>query len=291
MMGGTAAALIGLGAGAALPPAAAAGTGFAGLDRRWAAIEAESGGRLGVALVDTGTGARAGHRAGERFPMCSTFKLLAAGAVLARVDAGHESLDRRIRFERADLVVYSPETKDHVGGDGMTLGELCEAALTLSDNTAANMLLGAIGGPKGVTAFARSLDDGATRLDRTEPDLNEARPGDRRDVTTPAAMLADLEKLVLGSVLSPAGRQRLVGWLMANKTGDRRLRAGLPADWRVGDKTGSGAHGTSNDVGVIWPPGRPPILLATYLTTSAATPEHRDATLAAVGRSVAEAIG
>jgi beta-lactamase class A len=286
MIGGVGGALVGMASGAAL----AAGTGLGPLARRWAAIEAESGGRLGVALLDTGTGERIGHRADERFAMCSTFKLLAAGALLTRVDAGRESLDRRIRFESRDLVVYSPVTKDHVGGEGMSLSDICAAALTLSDNTAANLLLGAIGGPRGLTAYARSLGDGKTRLDRTEPDLNEARPGDRRDVTTPAAMLADLQLLALGSALSPASRERLVGWLLANRTGDRRLRAGLPDGWRVGDKTGSGAYGTTNDVGVIWPPGRAPILVAVYLTTTEAEPEHRDATLAAIGRSVAEAL-
>ena len=193
-------------------------------------IEAESGGRLGVAVVDTLSGERTGHRADERFPMCSTFKLLAAAAILARVDAERERLDRRIRFEAGDVVVNSPITKDRHGGDGMSLAELCEAAMTASDNTAGNLLLANLGGPAGLTAYARSLGDTVTRLDRIEPELNEALPGDPRDTTTPAAMLANLHTLALANALSAKSRDQLVQWLVGNKTGDTRLRAGLPAD-------------------------------------------------------------
>jgi beta-lactamase class A len=256
-----------------------------------ARIEAASGGRLGVAVLDTTSGARANHRADERFPMCSTFKLLAAAAVLARVDAGQEQLERRVRFAETDLVVYSPVTRERVGGDGMSLEELCAAAMTVSDNTAGNLLLASLGGPAALTAFARSLGDRVTRLDRIEPDLNEATPGDPRDTTSPAAMVGNVQKLVLGDVLSPASRQRLTGWLVGNKTGDTRLRAGLPSAWRVGDKTGTGDNGTTNDVGIVWPPERAPILMSIYLTGTAASPEQRNATLAAVGRAVAGAVG
>lgn len=280
--------LLGMAAGA---PAAIAGPGlFAALPGELARIERESGGRLGVAVLDTGTGARAEHRSGERFPMCSTFKLLAAAAILARVDRGEESLDRRVRFEAADVVVYSPATKDHAGGPGMTLAEICEAAMVVSDNTAGNLLLAALGGPQGLTAFARSLGDGATRLDRIEPDLNEALPGDPRDTTTPAAMLEDLRILVLGDVLSAGSRERLTGWLVGNRTGGTRLRAGLPPGWRVGDKTGAGERGTNNDVGIVWPPGREPVIVSAYLTGTQAAAEQRNATLAAVGRAVASAL-
>jgi beta-lactamase class A len=255
-----------------------------------ATIERESGGRLGVAVLDTLTGARSGHRSDERFPMCSTFKLMASAAVLSRVDAGQERLDRRIRFEAADLMTYSPVTKDRVGGDGMALSELCEAAMTWSDNTAANLILASLGGPAGVTDFARSIGDTATRLDRIEPDLNEAVPGDPRDTTTPAAMVASIRALVVGTALSAASRDRLTRWLVANKTGDARLRAGLPTGWRVGDKTGSGERGTANDVGVAWPPNRAPVIVSVYLTETSGTGGQRDATIAAVGRAVAEAL-
>ncbi|MCB4822362.1 class A beta-lactamase [Roseicella aerolata] len=274
----------------AAPPARATGILPAGLAPEVARIEAESGGRLGLAVLDTGSGARFGHRAAERFPMCSTFKLLAAGAVLARVDAGQERLDRRLRFGREDLVTYSPVTGPRAGGEGMTLAELCEAAMTLSDNTAGNLLLSVIGGPAGLTDFARGLGDRVTRLDRIETALNEALPGDPRDTTTPEAMLADLRALVLGEALSAASRAQLLGWLLGSRTGGTRIKAGLPADWRFGDRTGSGEHGTANDVGLFWPPGRPPVLFASYLTGTEASMERRNATHAAIGRALAGAL-
>jgi beta-lactamase class A len=282
------AALTGLGLGLGMQGARAA-TGVGLLSGQFDAIEAESGGRLGVAVLDTGTGARSGHRADERFPMCSTFKLLAAGAVLAQVDAGRERLDRRVRVQKIDLVGYAPVTRQHLGA-AMTLGELCEAAITLSDNGAANLLLASLGGPTVITAFARTLGDRATRLDRSEPALNQPIPGDPRDTTTPAAILGDLRRLALRDTLTPASRTQLIRWLEGTKTGDGRIRAGLPAGWRVGDKTGTGDHGSTNDVAVIWPPDRAPILISVYLTQTDAPADHRDATLASVARAVVAAL-
>ena len=257
----------------------------------FARIEKESGGRLGVAVLDTQTGMRSGHRADERFPMCSTFKLLAAAAILRRVDAGTERLERRVSYTAKDLVTYSPVTEKHIA-DGMTLAELCDAAVTLSDNTAGNLLLAALGGPGGITALARSLGDHVTRLDRIEPELNEAIPGDPRDTTSPAAMTASLHALSIGDALSAPSRAHLTAWLLANKTGDARLRARLPSGWRVGDKTGTGGNGSTNDVGVLWPPGRAPIVVSAYLTEAAAVPAvQREAAIAAVGHFVADAAG
>lgn len=255
---------------------------------RFAALEARGGGRLGVSVLDLQTGARMSHKAGERFVMCSTFKWLAAAAVLARVDQGKERLDRRIPYTAKALLAHSPITEKHVG-PGMTLDGLCEAAIIQSDNGAANLILAALGGPSAVTAFARGIGDTVTRLDRTEPALNEGRPGDPRDTTTPDAMVANLRRLVLGDGLKPASRDKLTGWLIANQTGDARLRAGLPKDWRVGDKTGSG-DATTNDVAVIWPPGRKPILVAAYLTEAKVDGDGRNAILAEVGRIVASSV-
>jgi beta-lactamase class A len=253
-------------------------------------IEAEIGGRLGVAVLDMRAATQFGHRADEPFPLCSTFKLLAAAAILARVDAGKECLDRRIRFEAGDVVVYSPVTKDRIGGAGMSLEEICDAAMTASDNTAGNLLLASLDGPAGLTAYARSLGDTVTRLDRNEPDLNEALPGDPRDTTTPAAMVSNIRTLLFGNALSVGSKEQLTAWLVGNKTGDTRLRAGLPKHWQVGDKTGAGEQGTTNDVGVIWPPGRAPVIVSAYLTGTSAAPEQRNMTLAAVARSVASAL-
>jgi beta-lactamase class A len=280
-------------AGFALAGAKAQVTGerLTQLGADFAKIESDSGGRLGVAVFDTLTQARAAHRTDERFPMCSTFKLLAAAAVLARVDAGKERMDRRIRFEARDVVVYSPITKERAGGEGMSLAELCEAAMTVSDNTAGNLLLATLGGPAGLTAYARSLGDAVTRLDRIEPDLNEAVAGDPRDTTSPLAMLTNLHTLMVGNALAASSREQLAHWLRGNKIGDTRLRAGLPSGWRVGDKTGSGERGTTNDIGIIWPPERAPVLVSIYLTGTPAGAEQRNATLAAVGRAVASALG
>ena len=257
----------------------------------FARIERESGGRLGVAVADPQSKAQWTHRADERFPICSTFKLIAAAAVLARVDAGKEQLARRVRFEPRDVVVNSPVTKDHAGGAGMTLEELCTAAMTMSDNTAGNLLLASFGGPAGLTAWLRGLGDAQTRLDRIETALNEATPGDPRDTTTPAAMLADMQRLLLDDALSPRSREQLAAWLLASKTGAKRLRAGLPAQWRVGDKTGGGEHGTANDIAIAWPPGRAPILIAAYYTGSTLGEEARNQVIADAGRLAVKNLG
>lgn len=249
-------------------------------------IEARSGGRLGVAVLDTGSGRGLSHRADERFAMCSTLKLVLAAAVLSRVDAGKDSLDRMVPYGQSDLVTWSPVTEKHVE-DGLTLRALCEAALQFSDNTAANLLLGTIGGPAGWTAFARSLGDEVSRLDRMELELNTAIPGDPRDTTTPAAMLKNMQKILGDDVLSEASRRFLVDTMAEGTLGARCLRAGLPADWRIADKTGSGGNGARNDIAVIWPPGRKPIYACAYFTESTLGKAEKDAVLAEVGRLIA----
>ncbi|SPP95727.1 MULTISPECIES: class A beta-lactamase [Bradyrhizobium] len=251
-------------------------------------LELKSGGRLGVSVLDTATGVPIHYRGDERFPMCSTFKVLAAAAILKDAGSRPERLERRVRIEQADIVENSPITREHVGGEGMTLRELCDAAITRSDNTAGNALLKNIGGPAGLTSFARSLGDILTRLDRTETELNEAAPGDPRDTTTPNAMAANFRRLLLGDVLLPEGRDQLGKWLIANKTGDTRLRAGLPQSWRVGDKTGAGEHGTTNDVAIVWPPEHSPLIIAVYLTGASLDSGGRNDVIASVGRAVAK---
>jgi beta-lactamase class A len=265
-----------------------------GIHARLEQIEADSGGRLGVSIIDTASGLHAGLHADDRFPMCSTFKLLAAGAILSRVDRGEEDLQRRIVYSQSELVPNSPATSRHTrertANAGMSVAELCKAAITLSDNTAANLLLASFGGPKALTAFTRSLGDGITRLDRNEPTLNEATPGDPRDTTTPNAMLGNLRELVLGERLSSSSRAQLLAWLAANETGDARIRAKLPQDWGVGDKTGTGEHGTANDVAVLWPPGRGPVLVAVYLTATDGDAARCNAAIAEVGALVMQSV-
>jgi beta-lactamase class A len=251
-------------------------------------IEAREGGRLGVAVVDTGTGRRLEHRADERFPMCSTFKLLAAAAALKRVDDGAERLDHKISYGPSDLLDYAPIAKAHVADGGMTLAEACAAAIDWSDNTAANLILEVVGGPAGFTHFVRSLGDAQTRLDRNEPGLNEATPGDGRDTTTPRAMAQDMRQALMGDVLCEASRRQLEGWLVDDKVGDKRLRAGLPSSWRIGDKTGSGDHGTANTIAIIRPPDRAAIIAAVYYTESPAPMDVRNAIHKEIGALIAE---
>jgi beta-lactamase class A len=255
---------------------------------RLAEIEQDLGGRIGVAILDAANNRSIAYHATNRFPMCSTFKFLLAAAVLQRVDKKEEQLDRNITYGSADLLEWAPVTKQHVQDGNMTVDALCAAALEYSDNTAANLLLQTMGGPHGLTEFVRSLGDGVTRLDRNEPNLNTAIKGDERDTTTPAAMLNDLKSLLLEEKLSAAGRQRLEGWLVKNTTGDKRLRAGLPSTWQIGDKTGTGENGARGDVAIARPPDRAPILIVVYTVESPAPSEKINEAFAAIGKLVGE---
>jgi len=250
-------------------------------------IEATARGRLGVHIIDTETGRELGWRSDERFLMLSSFKLIASALVLARADRGEDSLERRIRYRQQDLVRWSPVTEKYVGGDGLSLAQLCEATMTTSDNTAANLILASYGGPAALTAFARQLGDTVTRHDRTEPELN-VRPasGEALDTTSPRAMANTVRKLLLGDALQPSSRNRLMQWLLANTTGGKRLRAGVPASWSVGEKTGT-AGNDANDIGIAFPPMRAPLIVTAYLAESATDSSTRDSALASVGSLLA----
>ena len=251
-------------------------------------VEQRTGGRIGVAAVDTGSGKRFDYRSEERFPMCSTFKLLAAAAVLKQVDGRQDKLDRFVTYDAKEILEYAPVTKAHLKDGGMTLGALCAAAIEQSDNTAGNLLLDTIGGPVGLTNFARSIGDKMARLDRKEPELNSAISGDERDTTTPAAMCADMQRLLLGNVLSESSRQQLEDWLRESQTGSQMIRAGVPKTWTVGDKTGRCGNGATNDLAIIRPRVGAPILVAIYSMGSASSADDRTAIVAAAARAVVE---
>jgi len=251
-------------------------------------VEKRSGARIGVAALDTASGKRLDYRSEERFPMCSTFKFLAAAAVLKGVDGGQEKLDRFVSYDAKDILEYAPVTNAHLKDGGMTLGALCAAAIEQSDNTAGNLLLDTIGGPTGLTNFARSIGDEMTRLDRKVAELNSASAGDERDTTTPAAMCADMQRLLLGNVLSESSRQQLEGWLQHNETGTLMIRAGVPKTWTVGDKTGRCGNGATNDVAIIRPPAGAPILVAIYSMGPASLADDRTAIVAEAARAVVE---
>jgi len=264
-------------AAAPTPAAIAAASDFA-------ALEKACSGRLGVTLLDTGRGRRLGHRQDERFPLCSTFKSVLAATVLKQAERDPALLDQRLPVRVQDILEHAPVTRRHVGKD-LTVRDLCRATLITSDNTAANLLFAAIGGPPAVTAFLRATGDTITRSDRLEPELNSFAIDDPRDTTTPAAIAATLQRLVLGDALKPASRQQLADWLIDNETGDACLRAGLGKRWRVGDKTGSNGEDARNDIAVLWPmQGGSPWILTAYLQAGAISFEQRAAVLAQVGR-------
>ncbi|WP_201591828.1 class A beta-lactamase [Psychrobacter fozii] len=252
--------------------------------------ENELGARIGLAVHDLETEQRWEYRSDERFPLSSTFKTLACANVLHNVDIGQEKIDRVVRFSKSNLVTYSPVTEKHVGKKGMSLGELCQATLSTSDNSAANFILQAIGGPKSLTQFLRASGDNTTRLDRWETELNEAIPKDKRDTTTPMAMITTLEKLVVGETLSTESRQQLQSWLKGNEVGDALFRKGVPSDWIVADRTGAGGYGSRAITAVMWPPGRKPIIAALYITETDASFEDRDAVIAKIGTEIAKTV-
>ncbi|MEV0463713.1 class A beta-lactamase [Nocardia tengchongensis] len=228
-------------------------------------LEQQHGARAGVFVIDTGTGRTVGYRQDERFTFNSTFKGLACGALLRAHPLQTGFFDQVIHFTADKLVSASPVTSTRVD-TGMTVTELCDAAITRSDNTAGNQILELLGGPQALNDFLRGLGDQTTHMDRWEPDINTDIPGDDRDTSTPAALAEDYRRLVLGDVLAQPERTQLTAWLLANTTGDARICAGLPADWKTGDKTGSGDYGTANDVAVTWPAGGAAPLVIVVLT-------------------------
>ena len=254
----------------------------------FANLEKRTNGRIGVEALDVAANKRVEYRAQERFLMCSTFKVLAVAAVLKRVDEKKEKLDRFVPYGEAQLLAYAPVTRAHVKEGGMTVEALCAAAISPSDNTAANLLLETIGGPKGLTEFARSIGDEFTRLDRIEPELNNAVQGEDRDTTTPAAMCKNLQRLLMSDVLSQESRARLEGWMIGNETGSKMIRASVPADWKVGDKTGRSGKGASNDIAILRPPTGGPIFLAIYVNAPNESSDGRDTLVAEVAKIAIE---
>jgi beta-lactamase class A len=257
-------------------------------------LERKSGGRLGVCILATATKRRLTHRADERFAMCSTFKLPLAAAIFRLADQGRLNLDTLVPYTKDDIVFHAPVTEPNLAKGGMTIRDLAEAAQKQSDNVAANLLLKQLGGPVGFTQFFREIGDQTTRIDRFEPDMNDVKPGDERDTTTPTAMAETLRKILVLDVLKPASRELLFQWMVDTTTGAKRLRAGLPPTWRVGDKTGSylgDEGGKVNDVAMATPPNRPALIITAYLNTATPSETIRDedqAILAKVGRIAAD---
>ena len=246
--------------------------------------------RIGIAVYDRQSGRSWLYRADERFPLCSTFKTLVCASLLHRIDAGKETLERMISFTPDTVVSYSPVTEKRTGAPGMSLDALCAATMKISDNTAANLILDAVGGPASLTAFIRMTGDEITRLDRCETGLNEGIPGDERDTTTPAAMAKTIETLLMGEVLKSGSRERLKAWMHANEVAGPLFRSVLPKDWVIADRTGAGGHGTRALNAIIWPPGRRHVVAVVYITETEASMDERNAAIAEIGKELVSII-
>jgi beta-lactamase class A len=256
------------------------------------AYERDTGGRVGLYAENLTTGLRISWRANERFVMCSTFKASLAAMILARVDHGQDQLRQMVSYGPEDVPDwYAPVAKKNLTKGVMSVAEMCEAAVEYSDNTCANLLLARVGGPSALTAFWRSIGDAVTRLDHNEPILNRSPPGDPHDTTTPAAMAADLRRLLLGNVLSAGSRERLTGWMVDCKTGDERLRGGIPTTWRIADKTGSNGKDAAGDIAVAWPKPDVPISICAYTQGGLPTAARVASVFAHIGRLVGQQLG
>ncbi|WP_305986353.1 class A beta-lactamase [Roseibium sp. MMSF_3544] len=275
---------------AALAPAEAAEFDPAPIASVVEDIESRLSARVGVTIIDTESGTTWSHKGDERFPTNSTFKAFLCAALLDADSKGTVDRTQSVIVEESDIVSYSPVTEKLVGGKGLSLEELCGITVTISDNAAANIVMQALGGPPEVTAFLRSIGDDKTRVDRWEPDSNTGIPGDERDTTTPRAAAETLQKLVLEEGLSETARTRFTDWLEGNKVGNKTLRAGLPKTWRIADKTGAGANGSRNNIAVIWPEGRAPLVIAVYITQTTAAFETRNKAIAGIGAALADSL-
>lgn len=275
---------------ASMPIVSEAATPAKEFSSRISKLESERGGRIGVSVISTKGKPLYSYRPDERFAMCSTFKALLGAMVLSRVDEKQEFPDRKISYTASDILDYAPITKKHLDTGHMTVAELNAASIQYSDNTAANLLLESVGGPAALTNYLRSIGDNTTRLDRNEPSLNTNLPDDPRDTSTPDAMARTLQKLLIGKSLSPASRQQLEDWMLGNKTGDTKLRAGFESGWRGGDKTGSGENGASNDVAIVYPKGFPPFIIAVFYTGSSASANEKNAVLAEVAKITGQSL-
>jgi len=256
-----------------------------------AAYERETGGRIGLYAENLATGAKIAWRADERFVMCSTFKASLAAFVLARVDRGEDKLDAMVGYGSKDLLEYAPVAKQNLAHGAMSVADMCKAIVELSDNTCANLLLARAGGPAALTAFWHATGDAVSRLDHNEPELNRSPPGDPNDTTTPAAMAGNVRRFLLGDVLSRASREHLTEWMVNCKTGDNRLRGGLPKDWKIGDKTGNNGKDAAGDIAMAWPASGGPIVVCAYTQGGSPKPEQFTAVFAEIGRMVGGKLG
>jgi len=244
-----------------------------------------------MTVFDANTGTTWQYRGDERFPLNSTYKTFSCAALLAKVDEKSLSLDQSVSISKEMLVTYSPITEKSLSPQTMTFGEVCRAAVSYSDNTAANVVFDAIGGTTGFNSYMRSIGDDQTRLDRKEPELNDATPGDERDTTTPNDIVSSLRKILLGNGLSVSSRNVLTQWMLDDQVAGALLRASLPSNWKIADKTGAGGYGSRSIVAVIWPPSKQPVVVGIYVTQTKASLQASNEAIARIGAALKEAIG
>ncbi len=250
-------------------------------------LEPSLSARIGVAILDTKNGERWDYNGDQRFPLTSTFKTIACAKLLYDAEHGEVNLNSTVEVKKADLVTYSPVLEEKVG-QPITLSDACFATMATSDNTAANIVINAVGSPKSITHFLRQLDDQETRLDRIEPDLNEGKPGDLRDTTTPNAITSTLDQLLFGSTLSEASKKKLLGWMVKNQVTGNLLRSVLPVNWGIADRSGAGGFGARSITAVVWSEDKSPIIVSIYLARTEASMEERNGALVEIGRSIFE---
>lgn len=255
------------------------------VQKELARLESSSGGKLGIAAINTGNNQLIQYRANEYFPMGCTSKVIGVAAILEKSMKNNQFLQERIRYKKNELTNWNPITEKHLP-DGMTVAELCAAAISYSDNTAMNLLTKKLGGPAGLNSFARSIQDKYFKLDHWWPDEASSSPASREDATTPIAMQESLQKIILGDVLANSQREMLITWMKENTTGDKRIRAGVPKGWIVGDKTGTGSYGATNDIAVIWPDKCAPIVVAIFYSSNKKDAPNRDDMIASATRII-----
>jgi len=247
--------------------------------------ERHLGARIGVSIYDIAANDSWSYNGNDRFPLMSTFKVLACAKLLVDVEKGLQSFDTSTVITTDSLINWSPITKNLVGKK-MSLKQACSAAMIMSDNTATNIVLTGIKGPKALTQFMRSIGDDITRLDRIEPDLNEALDGDKRDTTTPNAMVKSLHTILFGDVLSQSSKTQLKQWMIDNKVTGSLLRSVLPKQWSIADRSGSGGFGSRGITAAVWSDKRTPIILSIYLTQTEASFVDRNKAIAAIGKEI-----
>ncbi|MFV0575049.1 MAG: class A beta-lactamase [Vibrio sp.] len=259
------------------------------VDKQIQQVEQELSARVGVTILDVDSGKLWDHNGDQRFPLTSTFKTIACGKLLNDSEDGQLQLTDTVKVRTVDLVTYSPVVEKYVGKQ-IELQNACQAAMYMSDNTAANIIIKAVGGTEAVTQFARTLGDKVTRLDRFEPELNQGKPNDERDTTTPNMISQDINALLFGSVLSEQSKQQLKEWMVNNQVTGNLLRSVLPDYWHIADRSGAGGYGSRSITAVVWTDNQSPVIISIYLTQTEASMDELNQAIVEIGKAIFDSL-